>query len=166
MVAVFVWACASVTWRRRRGRALPALVTVTLCGLTVRTMVGVVSGSAFAYFVQPIASRVGTAAALGVSALVGRPLVARIADDFCPIAPDVARRPAVMQLFAGLTLLWASAQVLTAAFTLVLLVSLDTSSFVLLKAITSLTISAVAIAITIAWAVRVAHRERLAFAVA
>lgn len=163
MIAVFVWAFASVTWRKQRGSALPALVAVTLCGLAARTMVGVVSGSTFAYFAQPIASRTATAGALVVSVLIGRPLVARIGHDFCPIAPDVARRPAVARLFAGLTMLWACAQILTAAATLALLMSLDTNAFVAVKAVTSLSISLLAIAITIAWALRVVHREKLAF---
>jgi hypothetical protein len=69
----------------------------------------------------------------------------------------------VVQLFAGLTVLWAVAQLLTAAATLVLLFSLDTSLFVILKPVMSLTISAGAVAITAWAALRVAHREELVF---
>jgi hypothetical protein len=163
MLAVLIWGCASFTWRKTRGRTPPALVVLALCGLTVRTLVGVVSGSTFAYFAQPVATMIAIAGIFFFSVLLGRPLVARIAHDFCPIAPDVATRPAVIDLFAGLTLLWAGAQLLTAAATLGMLLSLDTTLFVVLKPVVTLSISAASIAVTIAWALRVAHCEELVF---
>jgi hypothetical protein len=163
MLAVLLWGCVSVAWRKTRGRTPPALVVVALCGLVVRTLVGVVSGSTFAYFVQPVATMVAIAVVFVLSVLVGRPLIARIAHDFCPIAPEVASRPAVLRLFAGLTVLWAGAQLLTAAATIGMLLSLDTTLFVVLKPIVSLSISAAAVTVTIWWALRVAHREELAF---
>jgi hypothetical protein len=126
--------------------------------------VGVASGSTFAYFAQPVATAVGVAGVFFLSVLVGRPLVARVAHDFCPIAPDVATRPAVVQFFGGLTVLWAGAQLLTAGATLGMLLSLDTGLFVVLKLVISLGISAAAVAVTISWALRVAHREELVFA--
>ena len=59
--------------------------------------------------------------ALGIvvlgSVLIGRPLISRLAHDFCPIDPEVLLRPAVVQLFVGLTLLWAGVHLLTAATT-------------------------------------------------
>jgi hypothetical protein len=165
MLAVFAWGCVSFLWRKYRGHRLPALVVVALCGLIFRTVVGVASGSAFAYFIQPVAMTVGIAAVLLASLVIGRPVVARIAHDFCPIPPDVAQRPSVVQLFAALTVLWAVAQLLTAAATLVLLLSLDTSLFVILKPVASLSISATAIALTVWAALRAAHREELVFAV-
>ena len=163
MLAVFVWGCVSFLWRRSRGHRLPALVIVALCGLVFRTLVGIASGSALVYFLQPVAMTIGIAGVLLVSVVIGRPIVARIAHDFCPIPPDVAGRASVVQLFAGLTVLWAVAQLLTAAATLVLLFSLDTSLFVILKPVMSLTISAGAVAITAWAALRVAHREELVF---
>jgi hypothetical protein len=166
MVAVLTWGCASAILRRHRGHRMPALVVIGVAALTLRTLIGVVSGSTFAYFVQPVATTMAIAAVLVGSVLVGRPLIARIAHDFCPIAPDVAARPSVTTLFAGLTFLWAGAQVLTAGATLTLLLSLDTSLFVVLKPIVTIGISAAAVAVTVTWALRIAHREELVLATA
>jgi hypothetical protein len=163
MLAVLFWAGASFLWRRYCGRTMPTLVVVTLCALSIRTLVGVASGSTFAYFVQPVATMVAIATVFVLSVVLGRPLVAHIAADFCPISPDVAKRPAVTELFAGLTVLWAAAQLLTAAATLTLLLSLDTTLFVVLKPVVTLSISAAAVAVTIWWALRTAHREELVF---
>ena len=166
MVAVLVFGCVNVIWRRSRGRALPSLVVLALLGLGIRTLVGLVSGSTFAYFAQPIATTLAIAVVFFVSVIAGRPVVARIAHDFCPIAPDVSTRPAVIRLFAGLTVLWAAAQLVTAGTTLTLLLSLDTSWVVVVKPVASLAISAAAITITVMWALRTAHREELVFATA
>ena len=166
MLAVLLWGAGSFLWRRHRGHTMPTLVAVTLCGLAVRTLVGVVSGSTFAYFVQPVATMIAIATVFVLSVVLGRPIVAHIAHDFCPLAPDVAKRPAVIELFAGLTVLWAAAQLLTAAATLTLLLSLDTTLFVVLRPVVTLGISAMAVAVTIWWALRTAHREELVFATA
>jgi len=101
-----------------------------------------------------------------VSVLAGKPVIARLAHDFCPIAPEVAERPAVIRLFAGLTVLWAGVHLLTAAATLGLLVSLPVPIFVLLKTASGLGITCAAIVITVSWALRTVKREQLVFATA
>ena len=166
MLAVLVWGYATILRRTLRGRAVPSVLVLAMFGLTVKTLVGVVSGSTFAYFLQPIATTVALAAVFIGSVVIGRPIVARIAHDFCPIAPEVAERPAVVRLFAALTVLWAVVQLLTAGATLGMLLSLPTTLFVVLKPAASLTISAAAIALTVWWALRIAHREELVFATA
>ena len=137
---------------------------LALFGLTVKTLVGVASGSTFAYFLQPIATTVAIGAVFFGSVLVGRPVIARIAHDFCPISPEVASRPSVIRLFAGLTVLWATVQLVNAGATLGMLFSMPTTLFVVLKPATSLLISAAAVTITVCWALRTARREELVFA--
>ena len=164
MLAVLVWGYATILRRVLTGRTIPSLLVLALFGLTVKTLVGVVSGSTFAYFLQPIATTVAIGAIFFGSVLVGRPVIARIAHDFCPISPEVASRPSVVRLFAGLTVLWATVQLVNAGATLGMLFSVPTTLFVVLKPATSLLISAAAVAITVWWALRTAHREELVFA--
>jgi hypothetical protein len=133
-------------------------------GLTVKTLVALLSGSTFAYFLQPVATTVVVAGVLVGSLLVGRPLVARFAHDFCPVTPEVARRPAVVRLFIGLTVLWAGAQLLTAAITFAMLVTMSVPMFVALKTVVYVGISITAIVITVCWALRTARKEQLTFA--
>jgi hypothetical protein len=164
MVAVLVWGYANILQRVLRRRAVPSLVLLAMCGLTVKTLVGVVTGSTFAYFLQPVATTVAVGAVFIGSLLVGRPLIARIAHDFCPISPEVASRPAVIRLFVGLTVLWASVQLINAGATVGMLFSLPTTLFVVLKPASSLLLSATAVTITVCCALRTAHREELVFA--
>jgi hypothetical protein len=62
------------------------------------------------------------------SVAIGRPVIARLARDFCPLAPDVAQRPAVVRLFGGLTLLWAGVHIVTAAMTFGMLTTLPVAA--------------------------------------
>jgi len=164
MIAVLVWGYANILQRVLRRRTVPSLVMLAMCGLTVKTLVGVVSGSTFAYFLQPVATTIAVGAVFVGSLLIGRPLIARIAHDFCPISPEVASRPAVVRLFVGLTVLWASVQLINAGATVGMLFSLPTTLFVVLKPASSLLLSAAAVTITVCWALRTAHREELVFA--
>ena len=115
MVAVLVWGYATILRRILCRQPIPAVLVLAMFGLTFKTLVGVVSGSTFAYFLQPIATTVAVGALFFGSVLIGRPLIARIAHDFCPISPEVAARPSVVRLFAGLTVLWATVQLVNAA---------------------------------------------------
>ena len=115
MVAVLVWGYATILRRVLRGKDVPSVLVLAMFGLTIKTLVGVVSGSTFAYFLQPVATTVAVGGLFFGSVLIGRPLIARIAHDFCPISPEVAARPSVARLFAGLTVLWATVQLSTPA---------------------------------------------------
>ena len=100
------------------------------------------------------------------SALIGRPVIGRLAHDFCPIGPGVADRPAVARLFGGLTMLWAGVHLLSALTTLGMLIAMPVAMFVAVKTVTSFAISAAAVVVTITWALRIVHSERLVFATA
>ncbi len=129
MLAVLLWGSTNILRRVLRRKSVPAVLLLVMGGLTVKTLVGVVSGSTFAYFLQPVATTVAIGAAFFGSVLLGRPIIARIAHDFCPISPEVAARPTVVRLFAGLTVLWATVQLVNAGATLGMLFSLPTTLF-------------------------------------
>jgi hypothetical protein len=164
MITALGWAYGAV-WRRVvRGDRPPALLLLATCGLSVRTSVALLSGSTFIYFVQPVATTVVLSAVFFGSVAVGRPLVARMANDFCPLAPEVAGRPAVARLFAGLTLLWAGVHLLTSAVTLGMLVSMPVAPFVALKTTVCLAITVIGVVVTVCWSAHTARREDLEFA--
>jgi hypothetical protein len=166
MLAVLIWGYGAILRRVLRGEAIPAILVLATLGLTVKTTVGLVSGSTFAYFVQPVATTVVLAFVFFGSLLVGRPAIAHLAHDFCPLGPDIATRPPIARLFRGLTVLWATVHLATALSTFVMLVSMPVALFVALKTVASFSITGAAIVITVVWALRIAHDEELVFAVA
>ena len=106
MLAVLVWGYGAVLRRLVGGRGIPGILQLAVIGLTVRTIIGILSGT-FMYFLQPVATTLALALVFFGSLMFGRPMIARMASDFCPLAPEIAGRPGVVRLFSGLTLLWA-----------------------------------------------------------
>lgn len=129
VVAAALWTAGAIGVRVARGRRVTGLLVLSATGLVVRIAIYALSGSAFVYFLQPIARTVVTAALFALSALAGRPLVARFAGDFCTFDDEVGRRPAITALFRRLTYLWAGAQVLIASVNLTLLLTVPVSVF-------------------------------------
>ena len=153
----WVYGCIGRRWVQRR--PVSVLLVLAAVGITARTAVAVWSGSAFVYFVQPVAATVLTGAVFIVSLVIDRPLIGRFAGDFWPMTPEVAENPGVVSLFRGLTVLWAGVNLTTAALTLGLLLSLPLATFVAVKQVTGLGITVAAIAVTIIWSHRIACRE-------
>lgn len=153
------WLYGSLARRLALRRGVPPLLIVGVVGITVRTAVAVWSGSTFVYFAQPIVATVATGGVFLVSLIAGRPLIARLADDFWPITPEMAANPGVVSLFRGLTALWAGVSLATAALTFVLLVWLPVATFVVVKQVSGSAITVAAVAVTIVWSHRTACRE-------
>jgi hypothetical protein len=164
MLGALGWAFLAVGRRIVVGDRVPGILLLATLGLAVRTLVGLASGSMFAYFVQPVATTLALAALFFGSVLFGRPVITRLAHDFCPIADDVAGRPEITRLFAGLTLLWAGVHLLSAAMTFTMLVSMSVPVFVVVKTISSMAITVAAVVFTVSWAIRIARREDLVLA--
>lgn len=164
MVATLVWSGGITLSRALHRERVPSLLLLSLVGLALRTLVGVATGSTVLYFVQPVLN----AAVMGVvflgSVVIGRPLVASLARDFCPLSAEVAGRAGVARLFRRLTLLWAGVHLATAAATLALLVSMPVTTFVAVKTAVCLAITACGVALTVAAALRTIRAEGLVLA--
>ena len=162
MLAVLAWSYGAVVRRLVTRQQIPGVLLLAVTALTVRTAVGLASGT-FLYFLQPVATTVVLAGIFVGSLFFGRPIIARMAGDFCPISADIAERPAIVRLFAGLTLMWAGVHMVSAITTFVLLTSLPTETFIALKSFVSLGITISAVAVTIHWSIRTARAENLIF---
>lgn len=163
MLAVLSWSYGAVVRRLVSGRKIPTILFLAVLGLTVRTIFGIMSGT-FIYFLQPVVTTLALALVFLGSLFFGRPIIGRLAKDFCPLTPEIANRPAVLRLFTGLTVLWAGVHLLTAAATFGLLVSLPTTTFVALKSVVCLAITVGAIVLTVSWSIRTARAENLVMA--
>jgi len=163
MLAVLAWSYGALVRRLAYRLPVPTVLLLAVLGLTVRTLIGITSGT-FVYFLQPVLMTVVLAGTFLLSLCFRRPIIGRLAKDFCPLAPEIASRPAVVRLFTGLTVLWAVAHLLNGAATFGLLMSVPTATFVLLKTVVSLGITVVAIIVTVSWSIRTARAEGLVFA--
>ncbi len=153
------WTYSCLGRRLWQGAQVTGVLVLASVGITLRTALAVGSGSTFVYFAQPIIGTVVTAGVFLVSIALGRPLIAKLAHDFWPITEEQAEIPRVRRLMIGLTVLWAGVNLATASVTLILLMSLDLTTFLAAKQITGLAITTTAIAVTIVWSHRTASDE-------
>jgi hypothetical protein len=163
-LVALAWAYGAVAVRRARGRSVPPLLLLAVIGLSVRTVVAAISGSAFVYFLQPVLSTLAMSAVFLISVLIGRPLIATLAHEFWPITPEDAACPGVSRLFRNLTLLWAGINLATAVATLTLLLVLPLAPFVAAKQVSGWLITGAGVYITVSSSLRMARREGLSAA--
>ncbi len=118
---------------RRKPVLTAALLTAGL--LTLRTIVVFCTGSAFLYFLQPVLGTVAVATTFATSALAGRPVLDRLAHDFCPISSELAGELREARFFGWLSVVWAITYGVNAVGTVWLLTNASLNGFLVIKAI-------------------------------
>lgn len=116
--------------------------------MTVRCVVTFWTGSAFLYFLQPVAGTIATATAFAVTALVGRPLLERLMHDFVPMSPALSAQLRANRFFKYTSAVWALVYLVNAVGTVWLLTNSSLGGFLLLKTLLSPVLTGAAIAAT------------------
>ena len=165
LLAGLAWSYIAIVRRVVVGRRVPVLLLLAALGLTVRTALYVGTDSAVIYFSQEIIHDFATAAFFAVSIVVGRPLVARFAHDFCSLDPEVERRPVMTRLFGRLTYLWVGINLASAVSQLSLLLTVSTPVYVGTSTVAAWTMTATGAALTIWDVSRTARAEDLRAAI-
>jgi hypothetical protein len=118
---------------RRRPVLAAAFFTAGL--LALRTVVVFCTGSAFLYFIQPVIGTVAVATTFAASVLVGRPVLERLAHDFCPISTDLSQHLRKARFFDWLSIVWATTYGVNAVGTTWLLTNASLNGFLVVKAV-------------------------------
>ena len=142
---------------RRKPVLAAALLTAGL--LSIRTAVMFLNGSAFVYFVQPVAGTVVVATAIAATALAGRPVLDRLAHEFCPFPDELSARLRKAQFFTRLSIVWATTYLINAAATVWLLRTVSLGGFVVLKSVLGPTLTIGAVVVSLIY-FRVAMRNQ------
>jgi len=161
MIVALAWLVGAISWRAATGRTVSGLLLLTLAIMSVKTTIAFATGSTFIYFVQPVLVDVVVATVFLGSLRSDRPLVSRLAPDFCPMDDALTARPRIRRLFRRLTLMWGLVILVKGTVTLWLLLSLSTVDFVLIKSGTILSLTLTTTAATILWSVIVCRQEGL-----
>ncbi len=161
VITALTWLYVAMVWRWATKRPLSGLLILTGALLTIRTAITLSTGDTFIYFFQPVVSDGVVAVVLLVSLATARPVVARLAADFYPMDRDVAVRPPVRRLFWRLTLMWALVSLIKGSVSFWLLLSQSLVDFVLIKNIMVVSLTVLAVAVTVWAATLVARSEGL-----
>ena len=146
IAATLAWYYAGLLARLfRRERVLVAML-VGAGLLTIRAISTWITGDARLYFLQPVAGTVATATVIAATALVGRPMLDRLAHEFCPVPPELSDRLRRRRFFGRLSVVWALTYLVNAAGTVWLLTASSLGGFLMLKTLLSPVLTGVAVA--------------------
>ena len=161
LIAALGWSYLAVGRRLYKGERVSMLLVFGIILLTLRTTIALVTGSAFAYFAQPTAGTFVISLVLFGSAILGRPFTHRFAHDFCPIDPEIMKRPLVRRFFVRISVLWGTVLMLNAGFVSWLLLSSSLRSFVIVRSVITYGLTAGAIFISITRFVAMMRRDNI-----
>jgi hypothetical protein len=164
IAAALTWYYAVLVVRRLRGRPVVGAALLGAALMTSRAMLAFWTGSAFLYFLQPVAGTIATATSFAVTALAGRPLIDRLAHDLLPVPPDLSERLRRGRFFHQTSVLWAGAYAVNAVGTVWLLSYSSLSSFIVLKSLLSPLLTGSTAAMTFLLFKRWMRREGIAIA--
>ncbi len=162
LLAALGWSVLAVGRRVVRRQRVPTMVVLSVVLVAARTVVAYATGSAFLYFVQPTASTFLVALVFLVTAVARRPIIERLALEFCPLDPELFARPHLRRFFLRLSLLWCVVLATQAGFVMWLLLETSVRAFVVERSVASAALTLGGIALSVSWFVRVMHQNGVA----
>jgi len=158
LIAALAWTYLAAARRWVCRERIPAALLMSVVLITARTIVSYLTGSAFLYFVQPTATTFLVAAFFLATALARRPFIERLARDFCPIDPELFRRPFLQRFFLRLSLLWATVLFVNGGAVLYFLLVSSVKGFVVERALVSGVLNGAGVGVSVLWFVRTMRR--------
>jgi len=133
LLAALAWSAVAIGRRVVLRRKIPAILVISTLLLLARTVVGFCTGSAFLYFLQPTVQNFVFALALLVTLGFERPLLAKLADDFCAFPDTLTDHPHMKRFFKRVSLLWAIVFLVNGATTLAVLATQTVGNYLMVS---------------------------------
>jgi intracellular septation protein A len=159
LLAALAYSYIGVAWRIRQGKRVSGLLALTTITLTVRTILGLASGSVVVYFLQPSLAKAALAIGLLLSLQGKEPLLVKLARDFVPLPDNVMERPCVRRFFTHATVLWVVLLLGHSAAATYVLLNESVNFYVAFKSVLNLVVKGGGIGLTFAWFVVIARRN-------
>jgi hypothetical protein len=159
IAVTLAWYYGGLLARLLRRRPVVGAVLLGAGLMSVRAAVAIWAGSAFVFFLQPVAGTVATATSFALTALAGRPLIEKLAHDFVPMPAELTHTLRGSRFFGYTSLVWAGIYGINAAGTVWLLMYSSLSSFLLMKTLLSPVLTGIAIGVTYLVLRRTLRRE-------
>ncbi|MDX6229982.1 MAG: hypothetical protein QOI76_3372 [Frankiales bacterium] len=142
VMTALAWTYAGIARRLVKGQPIPGMLLIGALLMTARTIIALMTGSVFLYFLQPTLGTFLVAALFLISAPLGKPLTQKVATDFCPIEESIIKHPGMASFFGRISLMWGIVYTTNGAATLWLLFDgHSVGIFLLMKAIISATVT-------------------------
>jgi hypothetical protein len=118
LCAVLVWCVITVAVRLATVRRVPGTLLLAVAMLVGRTCLALALSSVYVFLLQPIAGSMVMAVLFIGSALIGRPITMRLAQDFVHLPTRLVSDDRVRRMFVQVSLLWGVSRLLDAGMSL------------------------------------------------
>jgi uncharacterized membrane protein len=160
VLATVAWYYAGLLLRVVRRKPVLAAALLGAGLLSIRALVTFITGSAFLYFLQPVAGTVATATFFAITALAGRPVLDRLAHEFCPFPEELSEHLRSAQFFSRLSAVWSLTYFINAAGTVWLLTNSSLTGFIVMKSVLSpLLVTAAIVASYLVFRIAIRHQD-------
>jgi uncharacterized membrane protein len=116
-----------------RRKPIPAMLLVGVVLMTARAVIGLATGSVFLYFLQPSLGNFAIGALFLGTVAIGRPLVARLAGEFCGFPDEMVRHHRLRTFFRQVSLIWAVVFCVNGAVAIWMLVSVPIGQYLVIS---------------------------------
>ncbi|MDN5919952.1 MAG: DUF3159 domain-containing protein, partial [Pseudonocardia sp.] len=151
LIGALGWSAAAIGRRIMLRRPIPAILVLSTVLLVARTAVGLWTGSAFLYFLQPTVQNFVFAGLLLVTIGLDRPLLAKLADDFCAFPDALTGHPRMKRFFKQVSLLWAAVFLVNGGTTLAVLATQTVGNFLMVSTAGSYSLVVAGIGLSLWW---------------
>ncbi|MFJ2034202.1 VC0807 family protein [Streptosporangium sp. NPDC087985] len=149
LITAVSWVYVGVGWRLVRRVPVPGTMFLAAIAITARALLGLWSGSAVIYFLQPELGTICISMAFLASVRLNRPLVQKLTLDYIPLPPSVLKHERVRRFFARITLLWAFVLLANSAVSIWLLLHQSIGTYLLVRTSVVALISGLAVAVSL-----------------
>ncbi|GAA4839660.1 VC0807 family protein [Saccharopolyspora rosea] len=151
LLAALAWVAGALAVRLVRRTPVPTVLWLSAAILAVRTAAGFATGSTFVYLVEPSLQNFLLAAVLLASLPFERTFLAKLADDFCILPPELTGNARVKRFFRRVSLLWALVFTVNGLGTLWALAAARLRDFLVLSTAGSFGLVALAAVASLLW---------------
>jgi uncharacterized membrane protein len=116
-----------------RRKPIPAMLLVGVVLMTARGLIALLTGSIFLYFLQPSLGNFAIGALFLGTVAVGRPLVGRLAREFCGVPDEVVSHHRLRSFFRQVSLIWATVFCVNGAVAIWMLVSVPIGQYLVIS---------------------------------
>lgn len=122
-----------VAIRLVRRQGVPAMLLLGVVLMTARAAIALATGSIFLYFLQPSLGNFAIGALFLGTVALGRPLVGRLAGEFCGIPAEVVSHHRLRAFFRQVSLIWATVFCVNGAVAIWMLVSVPIGQYLVIS---------------------------------
>jgi hypothetical protein len=118
LIGVLAWCAVTVAVRMATMGRVPGVLLLSITMLVGRTALALALSSVYVYLLQPVAGSMVMAVLFIGSALIGRPITLRLAQDFVHLPVRMTEDRRVRRMFVQVSLLWGISRLLDAGMSL------------------------------------------------